>query len=164
MDISKAIAVLNEEVLNPSLGLPDELFYYVTTITPMINVDLLIKDEKGRTLLSWRDDPYAGRGWHLPGGIVRFRETLEQRIQKVAKTEVGSPVDYDMNPIAINEIINNERAIRGHFISVLYRCSLASDFIPKNKGISNKNPGYLMWHDNCPDDLLRLQDIYRKYI
>ncbi|TSC96021.1 MAG: hypothetical protein Athens101410_174 [Parcubacteria group bacterium Athens1014_10] len=164
MNIAEAIKVLKKKVSNPSLGLPDDLFYYVTTITPMINVDLLIKDEKGRTLLSWRNDQYAGKGWHLPGGIIRFKETMETRIQKVAETEIGVKVDYDPNPLAINEIINNEREIRGHFISVLYRCSLSSDFVPKNKGISKTEPGYLMWHDQCPDNLLKWHDIYRKYI
>ncbi|MDD5746082.1 MAG: NUDIX hydrolase, partial [Candidatus Omnitrophica bacterium] len=68
MDIAQAIAVLNEKVTNPSAGLPQELFYYISSITPMINVDLLVKDEKGRTLLAWRDDRYSGRGWHIPGG------------------------------------------------------------------------------------------------
>lgn len=164
MNIADAIAVLNKHVPNPSAGLPEDIFYYISSVTPMINVDLLIKDENGRILLSWRNDQYAGCGWHLPGGIVRFRETLETRLKKVAETEVGASMGYDPNPIAINEIINHERNIRGHFISLLYKCSLSSAFVPKNKGISKTDAGYLMWHDTCPDDLLKLQEIYRKYL
>lgn len=164
MNIADAIVVLDKHVQNPSMGLPDEVFYYISRTTPMINVDLLIKDKNGRILLSWRDDQYAGRGWHLPGGIVRFREALETRLKKVAETEVGASVDYDPNPIAINEIINHKRDIRGHFISLLYKCSLSSAFVPKNKGLSKTDVGYLMWHDACPDDLLKLHDIYRKFL
>lgn len=164
MNIADAIAVLDKQVPNPSAGLPDELFYYISKITPLVNVDLLIKDENGRTLLSWRDDQYCGKGWHVPGGVVRFRETLETRVKKVAETEIGTSVDFDPNPIAINQIILNECEIRSHFISILYKCSLSSAFVPENKGISNTDPGYLMWHDNCPDNLLKFHEIYRKFL
>jgi len=164
MNILDAIAILNKQVPNPSAGLPNDLFFYISRVTPLVNVDLLIKDEFGRTLLSWRNDEYAGRGWHLPGGVVRFRETLETRVKKVAETEIGTSVDFDPNPIAINQIINDEREIRGHFISILYKCSLSSAFVPENKGISNTDAGYLMWHDSCPDNLLKFHEIYRKFL
>jgi len=164
MHIADAIEALNKQVPDPSAGLPEELFYYISKVTPLINVDLLIKDGTGRTLLSWRDDQYAGRGWHLPGGIIRFRETIETRIQKVAETEIGVHVEYEATPIAMTQIIHTERQIRGHFISLLYKCKLLSDFIPENKELSSTDPGYLMWHKTCPDDLLKFQEIYREFI
>ncbi len=89
MNITDAIAILDRQVSNPSAGLPDELFFFISRTTPMVNVDLLIKDENRRTLLAWREDSIAGTGWHIPGGIIRFKETFEQRIQKVAQLEVG---------------------------------------------------------------------------
>ena len=164
MNIADAITILNKQVPNPSAGLPDELFYYVSRITPLVNVDLLIKDENGRTLLAWRNDPTTGKGWHVPGGIVRFKETLEVRIKKVAETEIGTSVDFDPTPLAINQMILHESEIRGHFISILYKCSLPTAFIPENKGLSKIDPGYLKWHDSCPNDLLKFHKIYRKYL
>jgi len=89
MNIHEAIKYLEKEIPDPSKGLAEELFSFFSKIVPMVNVDLLIKDEKGRTLLSWRDDPIHGKGWHIPGGIIRFKETLENRILKVAETEIG---------------------------------------------------------------------------
>ena len=164
MNIADAIAVLDKQVPNPSAGLPDELFYYVSRITPLVNVDLLIKDEKGRTLLAWRNDPIAGKGWHVPGGIVRFKETLEARVKKVAETEIGTSVDFNPNPLAINQIILHESEIRGHFISILYKCSLSADFVPENKGLSKADSGYLKWHHSCPNDLLKFHEIYKKFL
>lgn len=163
MNIIDAIEILEKHVPNPSAGLPEELFFYIGRVTPMVNVDLLIKDERGRTLLSWRNDRYAGTGWHLPGGIIRFRETLETRVKKVAETEIGTFVDFDSNPIAINQIICNKKN-RSHFVSILYKCSLSSSFVLENKGLSNVDAGYLMWHDSCPNNLLRFHEIYRKYL
>ena len=162
--IAAAIATLENNVQNPTLGLPDEIFYYISKTTPLVNVDLLIKDEGGRTLLSWRDDQFAGSGWHLPGGIVRFKETLETRVQKVAETEIGTLVDFDPNPVTINQIIVNDRDIRSHFISILYKCFLSEEKILDNNGLFIDDPGYIMWYNNCPRDLLEYHEIYRNYI
>jgi hypothetical protein len=164
ISISDAIEVLDKQVADPSEGLPNDVFYYISRATPLVNVDLLIKDETGRTLLSWRDDQYSGVGWHVPGGIVRFKETLETRVKKVAEIEIGTNIDFDPNPIAINQIINPDSANRGHFISILYKCFLSNMFIPQNKGFSMKDNGYLMWHNGCPANLIEVHGIYRKYL
>lgn len=163
MNVHEAIKFLDKQISNPSLGLPEEIFLFVSRITPMVNVDLLIKNEKGRTLLSWRDDQYAGKGWHIPGGIIRFKEKIETRIQKVAKKEIGTSVKFDPLPIAINQIFV-KRNIRGHFISILYKCFLSEKFILKNKSLTNKDAGYLKWHDSCPGNLLKLHEIYKKFL
>lgn len=164
MNMNDAILVLEKAIPNPSAGLPDELFYYISRTTPLVNVDLLIKDETGRTLLAWRDDKYAGRGWHLPGGIVRFKETFETRLRKVAENEIGTELSFDTTPIALNQLIHNERNDRSHFISILYKCFLSGKFIPGNKGLSPDSPGFLMWHDSCPKNLLHVHEMYRRYI
>jgi colanic acid biosynthesis protein WcaH len=164
MSIEDAVAILVESCPAPSEGLPDEIFYYISRTTPLVNVDLLIKDEKGRVLLAWRDDPYAGTGWHVPGGIVRFKETLETRIEKVAETEIGARIRFDPVPIAINQLIHPDREIRGHFISMLYNCFLPGGFSPLNKGLSTGERGYLMWHESCPSNLITYHYIYRQYI
>jgi colanic acid biosynthesis protein WcaH len=131
----------------------------------MVNVDLLIKDEKGRTLLAWRDDPYCGKGWHIPGGIIRFKETFEQRVQKVAQTEIGiDSIKFDSTPIDLNQIIIPHYQIRGHFISILYKCFLSGTFRPHNNGLRHDQPGFLSWHDGCPENLIPYHSIYRKYL
>ena len=164
MNIVDAVEFLNKQVPNPSASLPEELFLFISRITPIVNVDLLIKDQNGRTLLSWRDDQYCGKGWHVPGGIVRFKETLETRVKKVAETEIGVNISFDAIPMALNQLILPERDIRAHFISILYKCFLSSAFVPQNKGLSNEDRDYLMWHDFCPDNLIKGHEIYRKYI
>jgi colanic acid biosynthesis protein WcaH len=162
MKIDEAIEYLEKQIDNPSIGLPEEIFRFISRITPMVNVDLLIKDEKNRTLLAWRDDIH-GKGWHIPGGIVRFKEKFETRILKVAEKEIGVPIKFDLNPIAFNQIICSHNT-RGHFVSFLYKCFLSSSFVPQNIGLKCMDAGYLKWHDGCPENLLEVQDIYKKYI
>jgi ADP-ribose pyrophosphatase YjhB (NUDIX family) len=166
MEITEAIALLKEQVPDPSAGLPDELFYYISQTTPLVNVDLLVKDKKGRILLAWRDDQFCGRGWHVPGGIIRFQETLETRLQAVAAKELGvASLDHDRAPLAVTEMIHPERAVRSHFISLLYQCRLPEDFTPHNRGLKPGDSGYLQWHEHCPDNLIKYHDkYYRQYL
>ena len=89
MDINEIIRMLEEKIENPRIGLPQEVFFLVSRLTPMVNVDLLIKDEKGRTLLAWRDDEFVGKGWHVPGGIIRFKEKAETKANSLEE-EVAS--------------------------------------------------------------------------
>lgn len=163
MDMHESIGFLEKQIPNPSLGLPEEIFLFISRLIPLVNVDLLIKNEQGQTLLSWRDDQYAGTGWHLPGGILRFKEKMEKRVQKVAETEIGATVKFEPVPIAVNQIICNQDT-RGHFISILYKCFLSNKYILKNTGLTERDNGYLKWHDSCPKNLIKVQEIYRKYI
>ena len=164
MNVNDTIKFLEKQISNYSEGLPEEVFLFISRLTPIVNVDLLIKDENGRILLSWRDDQFAGTGWHIPGGIVRFKENLEERLLTVAKTEIGTVVEFDPVPIAINQIVCKSNT-RGHFISILYRCFVSSKYIPNNKGLSKKDTGYLMWHESCPKNLVNVhKKIYKKYI
>lgn len=164
MNLADAILVLEKQVPNPSAGLPDEIFFYISKTTPLVNIDLLIKDEKGRTLLSWRNDKNSGTGWHVPGGIIRFKETLDERINKVAETEIGRRVSFNPDPIAVNQFINRNRDVRSHFVSIMYQGFLPGDFIPENEGLTEGDAGYLKWHDSCPDNMINCQKIYKKYI
>jgi ADP-ribose pyrophosphatase YjhB (NUDIX family) len=162
MDLNKAIKLVEDKIKDPKVGLPQEIFLFVSRITPLVNVDLLIKDEKGRSLLSWRDDIH-GRGWHVPGGIVRFKERFETRLVKVMEKEIGAKVKFETDPLAVNQIIEDHNN-RGHFISFLYRGFLSGKFVPQNKGLAKTDPGYLKWHRVSPKNLIKVHDIYKKYL
>ena len=164
MTLAEAVRFLDESIIDRKIGLPDDIFYFITRTTPMVNVDLLIRDTKGRTLLSWRDDKYCDKGWHIPGGIVRYMETLEQRIQKTAEKELGVDVSYNPKPLSIEEILLPELENRGHFISFLYECAVPENYVPDNTGKDAGVFGYLMWHDTCPDNLIEVHERYRKFI
>ncbi|MDP2923379.1 MAG: NUDIX hydrolase, partial [Candidatus Omnitrophota bacterium] len=73
MEIKQKIDLLESLIKNPSERLPEDIFLFVSRITPIINVDLLIKNKQNHTLLTWRDDGFYPPGWHIPGGIVRYK-------------------------------------------------------------------------------------------
>jgi ADP-ribose pyrophosphatase YjhB (NUDIX family) len=154
-----------EHIKNAKDGLPIDAFYFVSQLTPLINVDLLIKNKKGQVLLTWREDKFYGPAWHIPGGIIRFKESVDQRIKKVAELELGATVRYLKEPINVSEKMNNERDIRGHFISLLYLCELESEADKDNAYlIGEPKGGQWAWHDKAPSNLLKVHESFRKFI
>jgi colanic acid biosynthesis protein WcaH len=145
-------------------GLPQDLFYLVSRLTPLVNVDLLIQNEKGETLLVWREDVFY-KGWHIAGGILRFKELAADRIKAVADAELGATVSAGSAPLAIFEKMNHQRDVRGHFIALLYRCELTSPLDEARRCVDVKAPlhGQWAWHHACPDNLLYSHQVYRRF-
>jgi colanic acid biosynthesis protein WcaH len=164
-DLSYLLDEALKHIPNSKAGLPQEAFYFVSQLTPMINVDLLIKDKLGKTLLTWRDDKFYGPAWHIPGGIIRFKEKIEDRINKVAENELGCEVKFCTTPLDIREMMNKDRDIRGHFISMLYSCEIVGTPDNLKRSLDN-NPqhGQWAWHEEAPQNLLRVHEPFRKFI
>lgn len=148
---------------DPTQGLPEELFLFATEITPMVNVDLLIRDRIGQILLAWRNDEYHGNGWHVPGGILRVKESFEDRLQKTAERELGCRVEFAPNPLDIVPIITPTLKRRCHFITFVYDCRLPDDFCFDNGTLSRRDTGFLAWHKRFPEDMLACHAFYKKY-
>ena len=108
--------MLDSWALDPRGGLPEELFLFISRLVPMINVDLFISDDQGRVLLTWRDDAIFGAGWHIPGGMIRYKETAEDRIHATALEELGAEVAFE-GPPTVEQLIEPDRKLRGHLAS-----------------------------------------------
>ncbi len=148
----------------PENGLPNHLFNYVSSITPLVNIDLLVCHPNKGFFLVWRDDQYYGPGWHIPGGIIRFKEKLTQRIDIVAKEELGLSEIKSPQLIAINQIQHLNRSERGHFFSFLF--SALPTFYPQLSTKTNsllKN-GSIRWHQHVPSNLIAQHKRYIPYL
>lgn len=163
MELKDLLTEVDKYIEDPAVGLPEEVFLFLTENTPMVNVDLIIRDEMGRILLSWRDDEFCGTGWHVPGGVVRLKETFEERIQKTAMKEIGSEVSFESEPVEVRSIIHKEKKTRGHFVAFTYECRLPSGFQINQKGRNPGDVGYLQWHDVFPENMIEVHGYYRKY-
>lgn len=165
-ELNESICKIESFIRNPQRGLPEEVFLFLSRNTPMINTDLLIKNDRGQTLLTWRDDGYAPAGWHIPGGIIRYKESFADRISATAKTEIGADVKFKPVPLAFNEFIASQSKDRGHFISLLFSCVLVGhpDRNIEYKG-GQPRPGEWKWHSRCPENMLSGQAaIYKEFI
>lgn len=84
--------------------LSDEDYAFIYGRSVRMCVDLLIKDSSGKLFLTQRNIlPYKGL-WHLPGGAIRFKETLEDAANRIAEREFGCKVKI-LKHIGLCEII-----------------------------------------------------------
>lgn len=163
--LSSLLEQVLQQVPDPKVGLPQEVFCFVSQLTPLINVDLLIKNRSGQTLLTWRQDSFYGPAWHIPGGIIRFKENIGDRIAKVAEIELGCRVRFSPKPINVQNMINRDRDVRGHFISLLYLCELIGFPDPARAYItSDPRAGQWAWHPQAPKNLLSVHEPFRMFI
>ncbi len=154
-----------ERRIGPGSGLPEDVFLFVSRLTPLVNVDLLIRNDTGQTLLTWRSDRFHGPGWHVPGGIIRFKERAEDRIRAVAAAELGTTVDYDTAPMFVQQSIAAARRDRGHLISLLYSCRLKGEPDPQRRYVSGTpRAEQWAWQDGPPADLIAEQLAYAAFM
>ena len=133
------------------MNLPQHLFNYVSTITPLVSVELIIISPSNHVLLSWRDDGLYGPGWHLPGGIIRHKESLIDRIRIVALKECGIDKIKRCRFLQVNQIMNPDRDLRGHFISLTYCIEI--DYEPQILDIDLVD-GSLRLFPSAPENLI----------
>ena len=162
-EIADLLNQLRKHIDDPTKGLPEEIFLFVSEITPMVNVDLLVRDEEGKVLLAWRNDPWYGSGWHVPGGIIRVKETYDDRIQRCAMQELHTQVLYNEVPLEIHPMVEMDFKERAHFFSFVYDCRVPQGYQIDNGTLDETDTGFLAWHIVFPDEMLRCHEFYRKY-
>lgn len=162
----EAVELLRKARLDVAKGLPEELFWLVSSWTPIVNVDLLIVNNSGQILLARRNDDFHPDCWHIPGGCIRFGETMLHRVHETAQKELGCDVIVRESPIAVRDairppILNREYPDeRRHFVSILYECRLPEGEVILNRNLTEEDPGYLKWFDRLPKGFVEIQHIY----
>jgi ADP-ribose pyrophosphatase YjhB (NUDIX family) len=160
-DLETLLSSARKRLSDPSRGLPDPVFRFVLQVTPMINVDLLVRNDHGEHLLAWREDVYD-KGWHVPGGIIRFNEPIAKRIAAVAKEELAAEVRHEEQPQHVHQFFHR----RGHFVSLLYVCSLATPVssLARWHVDGAPRPGQLRWIRGVPEDLYKVHVAYADWL
>ena len=66
-----------------------EVFAEVVKNTPLVSIDLIVKDQSGKILLGRRRNAPAQGYWFVPGGRIRKNETLAQAFGRLCREELG---------------------------------------------------------------------------
>lgn len=83
---------------------------------PRLAVDVVILTGDGFVLVKRKNEPYRGR-WSLPGGFVRYGETVEDAAKREAKEETGLTVRLKR---LLGVYSDPRRDPRGHVVSVCF--------------------------------------------
>lgn len=75
-----------------AMFLSDDRFQTVVASTPLVSLDLVVRDNAGRVLLGRRLNRPAAGFWFVPGGRVRKGETLVAAFERLVREELGQSV------------------------------------------------------------------------
>lgn len=106
-------------------------YAFIYNNVPRLCVDLVIRSSDGAILLALRNiHPYKDL-WHLPGGGVRFKETLQDTASRIALKEFGVNVKL-LKEIGACQTMNDDldENTPRHSVSIVCEAELI-DGIPK---------------------------------
>jgi colanic acid biosynthesis protein WcaH len=69
--------------------LPRDIFATIVRHTPLVSIDLLVRDPQRRLLVGWRTNRPAQNTYFVPGGIVRKGERLADAFERLTEVELG---------------------------------------------------------------------------
>lgn len=105
--------------------LTDEEYRFVYSRTPRLCIDLLIVFRGGVVLVKREIPPYAGL-WHLPGGRMLYKESIDEAIARIAKAEANLEVNIkEKKLIGYMEFQNDGEFV--HSVSIVFRVEAISE-------------------------------------
>jgi colanic acid biosynthesis protein WcaH len=114
------------------MTVPDaEDFFVVVRSTPLISIDLVLRDPAGRILLGRRNNEPAKDTYFVPGGVVRKNERLDDAFRRLLAVETGlSGERRDAQFLGVNEHFYptnrfGDPGFGTHYVVLGYRISLS---------------------------------------
>ncbi len=115
---------------NRGCELSDEEFSEVIKNTPLVSIDLIVKNDRGEILLGRRKNDPAKGCWFVPGGRICKNETLSQAFNRIAKNELN--LDISINNAKLlgpfdhiySENKFNKTKFGTHYVALGYEVSI----------------------------------------
>jgi len=110
---------------NRSVYLTDEDYKFVFSRVPRLCLDFVIIKDNSVLLSKRAIDPYSGY-WHLPGGMVRLGESIEEASERIIKSELGVDI-LDKKLVGFMEFPDevNKNGLHIHSVSLAFLTKLA---------------------------------------
>lgn len=71
------------------MSLHDEDFSRIIAATPLVSIDLVLRNPRGEVLLGRRRNRPAQGWWFVPGGRIRKNERTQDAFARIAQAELG---------------------------------------------------------------------------
>lgn len=113
-----------------SQKLNDEAFLSIIDATPLVSIDLIIRDVTGAVLLGKRDNRPAQGYWFVPGGRIRKNETIESAFKRLCEVELCLEMNISearcLGPYdhIYKDNFAGKTGIGTHYVALAYEISL----------------------------------------
>jgi colanic acid biosynthesis protein WcaH len=137
--------------------LSKETFSTVIKNTPLISIDLILRNSEDKILLGKRLNKPAKNSWFVPGGRVFKDESLEDAFKRITEDEIG--VQININSASFKGIYQHfyddnvfTDDFSTHYIVMAFELRLT------NTPITNKQHDNYKWFDE--EELIKDEDVY----
>ena len=89
---SESAFVATKEEATP-VRLPPDVFRSIVELTPLVSIDLVVRDRAGQVLLGYRRNRPAQGSWFVPGGRLGKNETRREAFSRLSQMELGVELD-----------------------------------------------------------------------
>jgi colanic acid biosynthesis protein WcaH len=80
---------MNMKLKNDKHWLEPSDFAQVVQNTPLVSIDLVLRDPGGAVLVGYRTFEPAKEYWFVPGGRIGKSETLDEAFDRITRAEIG---------------------------------------------------------------------------
>ena len=136
----------------------NENFLQVVDATPLVSVDLIVRDENGRVLLGYRLNRPARNAWFVPGGRIRKNERIAEAIERISERELGVSLKPATLVGAFDHLYDDNfldvPGISTHYVVLAFAVQVRSDLPVKH----DEQHASLRWWK--PDEILESPEVH----
>ena len=126
--------------------LDKETFSTVIENTPLVSIDLVVKNKKGQVLLGQRLNRPAKEFWFVPGGRILKNESLAKAFKRLTFNELGSELSItDAKILGLYDHFYDDNVFTTtfstHYVAIAYVIEL-NDILLESLPINVQHGGY----------------------
>ena len=141
--------------------LSDTDFLHIVDATPLVSIDLILRNERGEVLLGQRANRPAQGLWFVPGGRIRKDELLDGAYKRIVSNELGvaSAQRSAARFFGVYEHLYDDNfagadGVGTHYIVLAYALTLSSQ-VPIGRFDQHSDYRWLL-----PDELIARDDVH----
>ena len=147
--------------LRINMFLNKEIFSTVIESTPLVSIDLVVKNKHGQALLGQRLNRPAKNYWFVPGGRILKNESLADAFKRLTAEELGQtfsieeaqllgPFDHFYNDNVFGDVFST------HYVAIAYELTLETELEQLPLNIQHES---YQWFNI--DDLFRNDNVHQ---
>jgi colanic acid biosynthesis protein WcaH len=114
------------------MWLDEETFKCVVAHTPLVAIDLIVENKKGKILVGRRKNSPAKGYFFVPGGRIFKNETIKEAFKRITFQEIGKEIDIALATfLGVFEHFYEESffgdEISTHYIVLAYKLQIFDD-------------------------------------
>lgn len=139
--------------------LEEETFKMVIAATPLISIDLLVKNSAGQYLLGYRNNRPAQGYWFVPGGRILKNESITDAFKRLCQQELGG--EYSLSDAKSHGVFEHfyddsvfDQTVSTHYVVLAYEIVINEN----NLCLPTEQHSRFKWLLN--DQILQTEDVH----